>query len=59
MKTEIKAGNLVITIPMGTPSPSATGKTLIVAKSAGPTSTEAKVGGKSVTVNFQAWISAR
>lgn len=35
MKVEIKNGNLVIEIPMGTPAPSASGKTLLVASTHG------------------------
>lgn len=53
MKTEIKDGNLVITIlvitiPMQTPTPSASGNT----------KTEVMVNGKPVTVGLNAYISA-
>ena len=58
MKTEIKDGNLVITIPMQAPTPSASGKTLVVASTRGNTKTEVMVNGKPVTVGLNAYISA-
>ncbi len=58
MKVEIIAGNLVITIPMQTPTPSSTGKTLVVASSHGNTVTSATVNGKPVTVGLNAYIKA-
>jgi hypothetical protein len=58
MLAEIKNGNLIITIPVAeTPSPSKSGKTLIVATTNGNKSTAARVQGKPVTVGLNAWIN--
>jgi len=57
MKTEIIGGNLVITIPMMTPRPSASGKTLVVATTSGNKQTTVKVDGKTVTIGLNAYIS--
>lgn len=57
MKTEIIAGNLVITIPMQTPTPSASGKTLVVASTRGNVATGALVNGKPITIGVNAYIS--
>jgi len=56
MKVEIKDGNLVITIEMTKPTPSATGKTLVVASSHGNQPTSANVDGKPVIVGLNAYI---
>lgn len=56
MKAEIVNGNLVITIPMQEPTPSASGKTLVVATSSGNRETTAKVNGKNITVGVNAYI---
>jgi hypothetical protein len=58
MKAEIKNGNLVITIPMQSPKPSKTGKTLVVASSLGNRETDATVDGKRVTIGVNAYIKA-
>jgi len=58
MKVEVKDGNLVITIPMQTPTPSSTGKTLVVATSHGNVVTAATVDGKPITVGVNAYIRA-
>lgn len=58
MKVEIKDGNLIITIPMQTPTPSSTGKTLVVASSRGNVKTDAMVNGKPVTIGLNAYIPA-
>ena len=52
----IKDGNLVVTIPVGTPRPSASGKTLVVATSGGNVVTGALVNGKAVTIGLNAYI---
>lgn len=57
MKTEIKDGNMIITIPMEKPTPSSTGKSLIVASSHGAVKTDAIVNGKPVKVNISAFIA--
>jgi hypothetical protein len=56
MKAEIVNGNLVLTLPMTKPTPSATGKTLSVASSHGNKETTAKVDGKPVIVGVNAYI---
>ena len=56
MKAEIKDGNLVVTIPMQEPAPSASGKTLVVASSRGNKATTAEVNGKPITIGFNAYI---
>ena len=56
MKVEIKDNNMVITIPMGTPTPSASGKTLVVASTRGNVITDAMIDGKPVVVGVNAYI---
>jgi len=53
---EIKGKQLVLTIDMQTPSPSASGKTLVVASSRGNTATTAVVDGKPLIVGVNAYI---
>lgn len=55
-KVEIKDGNLIITAPLQDPTPSSSGKTLVVASSRGNLRTTAQVNGKAVTVGFNAFI---
>jgi hypothetical protein len=56
MRTEIKNNQLIITIDLQTPAPSATGKTLVVASSHGNTTTTAIIDGKPVIVGVNAYI---
>lgn len=56
MKVEIKDGNLVITIPMQEPRPSASGKTLVVATTSGNVVSTAQVNGKPVIIGLNAYI---
>jgi len=60
MQAEIKKENgidvLHIRIPVTEPRPSATGKTLVVATSAGNKATTAVVNGKPVTIGLNAYI---
>lgn len=56
MKVEIVGNNLVITIALQEPTPSASGKTLVVATSSGNKETDVKINGKNVTVGFNAYI---
>ena len=56
MQVEIKGNELVITIPMTKPTPSASGKTLVVASSHGNQPTSAQVDGKPVVVGLNAYI---
>lgn len=56
MKAEIVNGNLVITIPMQTPAPSKSGKTMVVASSGGNKATTAQVDGKPVIIGLNAYV---
>lgn len=56
MDVEIKNGKLVITIDMQRPTPSASGKTLVVASTHGNVVSQAKVDGKAVTIGLNAYI---
>jgi len=57
MKAEIVNGNLVITIPVQTPpTPSKSGKSLVVASSNGNKATAAQVNGKPIIIGLNAYI---
>jgi len=56
MKVEIKGNQLIITMEMQKPTPSASGKTLVVASSRGNQVTSATVDGKPVVVGLNAYI---
>ena len=57
MKVEIKGNKLVIEIEMeDPPSPSASGKTMVVASSRGNVVTTAMVNNKPVTIGLNAYI---
>jgi hypothetical protein len=56
MKAEIKGNELIITIEMQKPTPSASGKTLVVASSHGNQTTTAVINGKPVVVGLNAYI---
>ena len=57
MKAEIVGKNLVITVPLTDPTPSASGKTLVVASSHGNKAfSDAKVNGKPVVIGLNAYI---
>ena len=56
MKVEVQGKNLVITIPLTEPTPSASGKTLVVASSHGNKETDAKINGKPVIIGLNAYI---
>jgi hypothetical protein len=56
MKAEVKGNELVITIPMNPPRPSASGKTLVVASSGGNVQTTAEVDGKPIIIGVNAYI---
>jgi hypothetical protein len=58
MTARIENGQLIITLPMTTPTRSATGKTLSVASSHGNKATTAVVDGKLVIVGVNAYIKA-
>ena len=56
MKASIKDNVLHLEIPLHTPRPSATGKTLTVASSKGNQETTATVNGRPVIVGVNAYI---
>ena len=56
MQTKIEKGQLVITLPLQTPTPSASGKTLIVASSRGVKRSAVKLEGKELCVVANAFI---
>ncbi len=57
MKVTIEDGHLVIRLPMNpTPTPSASGKTLLVASTHGNVATSATVNDKPVIVSVNAYI---
>ncbi len=56
MQTQIVDGNLVITIPLQKPTPSTSGKTLVVASTRGNVKTSAQVDGKDITIGVNAYI---
>jgi hypothetical protein len=56
MKTTIKDNVLHIEIPLHSPRPSSTGKTLTVASSNGNHVTEVKINGSPVIVGLNAYI---
>lgn len=56
MKATIQNGKLIIEIDLQKPTPSATGKTLVVASSHGNIATTAIVDGKPVVVGLNAYI---
>jgi hypothetical protein len=56
MKAEIVNGCLILTLPLRTPAPSASGKTLVVASSHGNKQTTALVDGKPIVVGVNAYI---
>lgn len=52
----VEKDELVIRAKIGTPTPSASGKTLVVASSRGNKATSALVNGKPITIGFNAYI---
>jgi hypothetical protein len=57
MQISIEGTELVIRLPLQTPTPSASGKTLVVASTRGNVLTTTMVDGKPVTVGVNAYIS--
>jgi len=56
MNVEIKGKQMIITVDLQTPAPSASGKTLVVASSHGNQPTTATIDGKPVVIGFNAYI---
>ena len=57
MVVSIEGNELVVRIPMQSPRPSASGKTLVVASTNGNLKTDQLVNGKPVTLGLNAYIS--
>lgn len=58
METKIEGDFLVVKLPLQKPTPSSTGKTLVVASSYGNQPTTAVIEGKPVFVGVNAYIRA-
>lgn len=58
MKVTIEKKELVIRIPLQDPTPSASGKTLVIASSRGNQKTDCKLDGKEVIVGLNAYVKA-
>jgi hypothetical protein len=56
MKVEIRDKKLCIEIDLEKPTPSSSGKTLVVASTRGNTVTDVEVDGKPVTIGLNAYI---
>ncbi|HCY77712.1 MAG TPA: hypothetical protein DHV28_17510 [Ignavibacteriales bacterium] len=56
MEVKIENGKLIISIDMQTPTPSASGKTLMVATTHGNVTTDCVIDGKPVVVGLNAYI---
>jgi hypothetical protein len=56
MEVKIEKGNLVITMPLEKPTPSASGKTMVVASTHGNQKTGVEIDGKEVIVGVNAYI---
>lgn len=59
MKVKIVGQTLVIEMPMQKPTPSASGKTLVIASTRGNKISDAVVDGKLVTIGLNAYIPLR
>ena len=56
MEVKIENGKLIITIELQKPTPSASGKNLIVASTKGNVVTECLIDGKNVVIGLNAYI---
>lgn len=56
MNATIRDNKLIIEIPLQSPRPSASGKTLVVATTGGNVTSTATVNGKPVTIGLNAYI---
>ena len=57
MNVSIEENVLVVRIPLQSPAPSASGKTLVVASSRGNVTTTAMVNGKPIVIGLNAYIT--
>jgi hypothetical protein len=56
MKVTIENNELVIRMPLEEPTPSASGKTLVVASTRGNVVTSAMIQGKPITIGLNAYL---
>jgi hypothetical protein len=56
MEVKIENGKLIITIEMQEPTPSASGKTLVVATTHGNVPTKCMIEGKNIVIGLNAYI---
>jgi len=56
MKVEVRDNKLCIEIDLETPTPSSSGKTLVVASTRGNIVTDVEIDGKPVTIGLNAYI---
>jgi hypothetical protein len=56
MEVKIENGRLLINIELQTPTPSASGKTLVVASTRGNVKTDCIIDGKPVVIGLNAYI---
>jgi len=56
MEVKIEDGKLIIVIELQKPTPSASGKTLVVATTHGNTPTECMIDGKNIIIGLNAYI---
>ena len=56
MEIKIENGNLIISIELQKPTPSASGKTLVVATTHGNVTTDCVIDGKPLVVGLNAYI---
>ena len=59
MKVEVEKGRLVISLKLRKPSPSKSGKTLLVASTRGVRQSNVKIRGRRVRVNANAFIDLK
>ncbi len=56
MEVKIEGNKLIITIELQNPTPSASGKTLVVATTHGNTQTQCMIDGKPLVIGLNAYI---
>lgn len=56
MEVKIENGKLIITIDMQEPTPSASGKNLVVASTRGNVVTDCVIDGKNVVIGLNAYV---
>ena len=57
LEAKIERDRLIVSIPLQQPTPSASGKTLVVATTRGNVKTAAVIDGKPITIGLNAYIS--